>query len=86
LNTSPIAATNFIRRREVHRRTSLSDAQIYRLEAEGKFPKRVKLSQRAVGWIESEVDAWIEARIRVAGRIPAPPLPRRRRPDDQTTV
>jgi prophage regulatory protein len=32
---------------------------IYRLESEGRFPRRIKLGVRAVGWIESEIEAWI---------------------------
>jgi prophage regulatory protein len=35
---------------------------IYRLESEGRFPRRIKLGIRAVGWIESEVEAWIRER------------------------
>ncbi len=29
----------------------------------GKFPKPVKLGVRAVGWAETEIDAWLEARM-----------------------
>jgi prophage regulatory protein len=44
---------------EVVRRTGLSKRSIYRLEASDSFPSRRKLGLRAVGWLESEVDAWI---------------------------
>lgn len=37
---------------------------IARLERRGEFPKRVKLGPARVGWLEAEVDAWIEARMR----------------------
>ena len=43
--------------------TGLSKATIYRLIAKGKFPARVKLSERCVGWRADEVDAWLEARL-----------------------
>jgi prophage regulatory protein len=36
---------------------------IARLEAAGKFPKRIKLGVNRVGWIEQEVLAWLEERI-----------------------
>jgi predicted DNA-binding transcriptional regulator AlpA len=36
---------------------------IYQLEAEQRFPKRIKIGIRAVGWIESEVQIWVEKRI-----------------------
>ena len=44
-------------------RTTYSPAHIDRLEKQGLFPKRVKLGQIRVAWVESEVDQWIEARI-----------------------
>jgi prophage regulatory protein len=48
-----------LRRPELTERTGLSNAQRDRLEAAGKFPKRVKLSERAVGWYEHEVDEFL---------------------------
>lgn len=41
-----------------------SPAHIDRLEKTGRFPKRVQLGPGRVGWIESEVLAWLEERIR----------------------
>lgn len=32
------------------------------------FPKRIHLSSHSVGWLEHEIDAWIEARI-ASGRL-----------------
>ena len=40
-----------------------SPQHIQRLEDAGKFPKRVRLGQGRVGWVEEEVKAWLEARI-----------------------
>jgi len=34
---------------------------IYKLIAEGKFPKPVKLTGRSVGWFEDEVDEYLES-------------------------
>jgi prophage regulatory protein len=50
---------------EVSRVTGLSRSSIYRLEALGQFPSRVKLSECASGWHSEEVQAWIESRPRV---------------------
>jgi prophage regulatory protein len=36
---------------------------IYQLEAEQRFPHRIKIGVRAVGWIESEVEAWLAHRV-----------------------
>ncbi len=35
---------------------------VMRLEAEGKFPARVQVGGNRVAWLESEINAWIEAR------------------------
>ncbi len=43
--------------------TGLKRSMIYQLEAERRFPNRIKIGVRAVGWIESEVRAWIAMRI-----------------------
>lgn len=51
-----------IRLGEVLHRTGLSRSTLYRLRADGTFPDRVRLSTRSVGWVESQVDAWIAAR------------------------
>ena len=40
-----------------------SPAHIARLEAVGQFPKRVSLGTGRVGWVEREVQDWLQARI-----------------------
>lgn len=57
---------------EVRRRTGLSTSTIYRLETRGKFPSRVQISDRGVGWHLSEVLAWVSERPNVAGNTAAP--------------
>ncbi len=57
-------ADNILRLRDVKARTGLSRSSIYAFIAASTFPAPVKLSARSVGWIEREVDAWIELRIR----------------------
>ncbi len=51
-----------LRKPEVLNRTGLSHVTIWRLEKKGDFPQRVKLGARAVGWIESDIEKWIETR------------------------
>lgn len=48
-----------LRMPEVEARTGLSAKTIRRLVAKGDFPPPIRLSRRTVGWLESEVDAWI---------------------------
>lgn len=53
-----------LRRAEVTMRTGLSNTSIHREIQAGRFPKQISLGRRAVGWVEAEVDAWLEARMR----------------------
>ena len=41
----------------------LARSTIYKHIGEGTFPKPVSLGDRRVGWVESEVQDWILARI-----------------------
>jgi prophage regulatory protein len=52
-----------IRLAEVRSVTGLSRTSVYRLEAEGAFPKRIPLSAFAVAWDADEVQGWVESRI-----------------------
>ncbi len=40
-----------------------SKVHLWRLEKAQKFPKRVALSENRHGWVETEIDAWLSARI-----------------------
>lgn len=55
-----------IRLPQAKARTGLSRSIIYKRISEGTFPRQVSLGDRAVGWIEQEIDDWIASRIQVA--------------------
>ena len=46
----------------VEEKTSLSRSTIWRLERDGKFPKKCRLSANRVGWLQSEIMAWLQER------------------------
>ena len=46
--------------RQVREKTSLSGPTIWRKERAGEFPPRRKLTTNRVGWVETEVDSWLE--------------------------
>ena len=50
-------------KKDVREKVLYSPAHIARLEAQGLFPKRVRLSVGRVGWLDSEVEDWIRARV-----------------------
>jgi len=52
-----------IRKPELLSRIALSDATIWRMERDGRFPKRIQLGGNSTGWIESEIDAWLDGRM-----------------------
>ena len=52
-----------IRLPEVINRTGYQRSNIYLLMNQGQFPKSVSLGGRAVAWLESEVDTWIQERV-----------------------
>jgi prophage regulatory protein len=52
-----------LRLRQVSQLTGLGRSMIYQMQAEGRFRQRIKLGERAVGWLESEVRDWLATRI-----------------------
>lgn len=51
----------FVRISSVIERTGRSRAAIYRMIAEGTFPKQERIGVRAVGWRASAINKWMEA-------------------------
>ena len=56
-------AKKILRLKEVKTRTGLGRSTIYLRIAQGSFPKSIALGERAVGWLESDLDEWINERI-----------------------
>jgi prophage regulatory protein len=46
--------------------TGLGRSMIYQMEADQRFPKRVRIGTRAVGWLEGEIRAWLQKRIELS--------------------
>jgi prophage regulatory protein len=55
-----------IRLRQVMARTGLSRSTIYEHISQGKFPKQISLGPQSVGWVEGEIDGWINSRIQAS--------------------
>jgi len=56
----------FLRAKEVVIKVGLSRVSLWRLETTGDFPQRRQITPKTVGWVESEVEQWMENRNRVA--------------------
>ena len=63
---TPKAPSIILRFPQVIARTGLKRATIYlRLKA-GSFPRPISLGERAVGWLESDIEAWIQGRVKAS--------------------
>ena len=56
-----------IRLPEVIARTGLSRSTIYHLIANNSFPKGVPIGTHARGWLQHEIEEWIESRVAIRG-------------------
>ena len=56
-------ALAILRRKQVQARTGLSRSSLYGLMKLRLFPQSIKISSRAVGWLESDIDDFIASRI-----------------------
>ena len=54
--------TSILRRPRVEQVVGLSRSTLYAKVADGSFPPPIKLGKRAVGWRESDIDAWLASR------------------------
>ncbi len=62
-NSTTRAQAEVLRLPQVIRVTGLCRSTIYQMEAEQRFPRRIKISTRAVGWLHAEVQAWLTNRV-----------------------
>jgi prophage regulatory protein len=53
-----------LRLETIQRILALSRSAIYARMAAGDFPPPLHLGPRAIGWLQSDIDAWLESRIR----------------------
>lgn len=67
--TSP-ALRRVLRLPEVITKTGLSRTTLYTMSRAGQFPESISLGGKAMGWIEAEIDHWIEERMAARQRTP----------------
>lgn len=62
-------APNILRAPQVAARIGVSRATVWRWIKAGEFPAAIPLGAQSVGWLDTEVDAWIQSRAtaRTAG-------------------
>ena len=47
--------------KQVIEKVGFCKSTIRSLELENKFPKRVRTSYRKIGWLESDIEKWIQS-------------------------
>jgi prophage regulatory protein len=50
--------TNFLRRKDVEKRTGLTRSTIYDLMNKNQFPKPINITAGRVAWLETELEEW----------------------------
>lgn len=60
-----------LRLNDVARVTGLSRSSIYTKVENGDLPKPIRISPRAIGWLESEIAEWQKARIAARDKVAA---------------
>jgi prophage regulatory protein len=75
--SGPVADINdelpqIITKKELRLIVPYSPQHILRLEKRGKFPKRVQLGARRVGWYLHEVHGWLQQRSRGTSSLTVP--------------
>jgi prophage regulatory protein len=60
---------SILRLPKVKNRTGLSRSSIYLRVSQDRFPSPISLGGRAVGWIEEEIDQWIEKNIEASRKL-----------------
>lgn len=56
-------------KKELTKLVKYSSQHIARLEKAGQFPKRLRLGQNRVAWLQAEVEDWIEERLAKRGAV-----------------
>jgi len=59
--------SRLIRLPEVKSMTGLGRSSIYTYMKEGKFPQSVQITERTIGWNETEIQDWITQRLNSKG-------------------
>lgn len=64
LNRKRVNVSNrILRMADLKVRIGLSRSTIYEFQNCGQFPRSISLGSRAVGWLESDIEAWLQSRI-----------------------
>lgn len=55
--------TTFILAQELTGLIPFSPNHLRRLEAQGKFPRRIRIGANRIAWLRDEIEEWLSARV-----------------------
>jgi len=58
-----MSINKFIRETECQQITGLSRSTRWRMEKVGKFPKRIKISDNVIGWLNEDIENWVKEKV-----------------------
>lgn len=58
-----------MRMKDVVKKIGLCRATIYAMISRGEFPRPIRIGERATGWRESELEAWLANRTSARERL-----------------
>ncbi len=64
-STNGLVFDRLVKEKERLQITTISKAQAFQLERQGRFPQRRRISNRSVAWLLSELLDWISSREKV---------------------
>ena len=68
ITVTPVKRGKLLRLPAVEERTALKKSTIYAGIKAGTFPNPVRLSARAVGFYEEDIDRWVSGRVATGGQ------------------
>ena len=66
MNNANEVKPRLIRLPNVLNRTGLARSTIYLRISEGEFPRPISIGKRAVAWLESEIDDWLDQHVNLS--------------------
>ena len=66
-NTHATSVKRVLSKKAVLDRVPVSRTTLWRMERAGLFPRHIQISPNRVGWMELDVDAWLEERKQTNG-------------------
>lgn len=56
-----------VSKKELRQMVPFTPQHILRMEKQGRFPRRIRLGERRVGWRLTDIEAWLDARAAESG-------------------